>query len=212
MNIEQRTVERGDEIEDLSIEDLRVRYRELKAENDRLREEATIDPLTGVYNRRGLRDIAGKLFPKRRAENEQRTESKHKANAVLILDLDNFKIVNDTYGHLAGDQVLQAVVAYLKKNIRPEDIIARYGGEEFVVIFRNADAQDIINKFYDEDRADIRIPVEINGEKMNVTVSGGVTDWIEGEDIKDAIDRADKTLYQAKESGRDRIEKTEPTG
>jgi len=210
MSKESPTLERGDEIEDLSMEELRERYQELKLENERLKELATKDPLTGAYNRRGFEEAVSKLFPKRQeVKEEKRAESSEKGNAILILDIDNFKIVNDTYGHSEGDQLLKAVVSYLRQIVRPEDIITRYGGEEFVILFRNADAQDIINKFYDSGRAGLRVGVTIAGEQMNITFSGGVVDWTPADDLDSTIDAADKMLYEAKASGKDRIQKIE---
>ncbi len=185
---------------------------DLEQENKRLKEVAMKDPLTGLWNRRGLAETAGLLFPEKsteRSEQREKGRENRREAAVLVLDIDNFKIINDLYGHSGGDTVIKKAAEALRGALRATDIICRWGGEEFVAIFRGADAQDIINKFYrkDDQRAEFSFETELNGEPVSVTMSGGVADLLPGESPDDAIARADSGLYIAKETGKNRIER-----
>lgn len=191
--------------------------KKLEAEIERLKNEVTIDALTGTYTRKGFEE---------KFQNEREREKR--ALAILMLDVDNFKMINDTYGHEEGDKALAAVGEYLRMGRRPHDIVSRWGGEEFIVAMSGAEAQDVVNSFYEkkdperpekERRAKINIPISLKGETgpIVITMSGGVTTYHPGEDVYEAIKRADATLYRAKETGRDRIEsadadKTPETG
>jgi diguanylate cyclase (GGDEF)-like protein len=201
-----------------TIAELTAENRKLREENKRLKEVATTDTLTGILNRRGLVETASYLFPSKEKgageENRSGSPEQQHTVAIFIADIDNFKIVNDTYGHEEGDLVIQQVSAFLKKKFRTTDIVCRWGGEEFVVVVRGAEAQDIINKFYEktDGRAEVNCEIVFNKDKPNeektiLTLSGGVTDLIPGETIDDAVARADKGLYEAKEGGRNRIRK-----
>ena len=189
----------------------RERIKELEAEIARLKRESETDPLTGTYNRRGLKERV----------DEGRAQGKRNETAFLIVDADNFKMVNELYGHEAGDAALKAVAAFLHGPgaSRAKDIVARWGGEEFVVAYNGADAQDVINKFYEpedpsqpdkERRAKINVPVAMrDGEKpFTLTLSGGVATQREGEPMEETIGRADAALLRAKER-KDRIESAE---
>ncbi len=198
------------------IEELRRHHEQLeelvKQLKDRVRElekSAATDFLTGVSNRNGFNELISKVFPKHQHDNEKRDRSRRNANAVLMLDIDNFKTINDGYGHPAGDRALQEIAAFLKKCTRPYDIICRYGGEEFLIVFRNATAQDIIDKFYNKDtkdKASISVPVILDGQQTHITFSGGVADWKEGDDLNAVIAAVDEVLYDVKSSGKNRIE------
>ena len=184
----------------------------LERENERLREIAMKDPLTGLWNRRGLAETVELLFPEKNAERSEHRgkerEGKREA-AVLVLDIDNFKIINDLYGHDGGDAVIKKAAETLRDSLRATDIVCRWGGEEFVAVFRGADAQNVINKFYrkDDQRAEFSFETELNGEPVSITMSGGVTDLLPGESLAVAVARADSGLYAAKEAGKNRIER-----
>jgi diguanylate cyclase (GGDEF)-like protein len=218
MNMEQngdtvsREKESATQLESLQRENERLtaELEALRAENKRWEELATKDPLTGTLNRRGLGENVKYLIAHREKEQgEQRQEGKKKTVAILMLDVDNFKIVNDAYSHEAGDQVLRDLTRRLKELSRDTDMVCRWGGEEFVVAFWNASAQDIINKFYDRSlgRAAVKFETEIDGKPIALTLSGGVTELRTDETLDKAVDRADELLYAAKETGKDRIEK-----
>lgn len=121
---------------------------------------------------------------------------------LLLIDIDHFKKVNDTYGHIVGDEVLKEISQLFKKSIRDSDLVARYGGEEFAILLTNADIK-MVNLIIDRIKDNI-----LHNEllkKYNVRVSGGVTSYKIEETIKDFIHRADCALYEAKQKGRDRF-------
>lgn len=166
--------------------------RQLKIEN--LKNAAVIDPLTGCYNRRELenqlkRNIAGAI----RHKNDM---------SVFMFDLDHFKRVNDTYGHLAGDKVLQEVTSLVQKNMRTGDILARYGGEEFFAILPETDKVKAMEL---ADRLRIKISkmhIVHNDDTIKVTASFGVSELNRCADMAKIIHDADAMLYKAKLNGR----------
>ena len=158
------------------------------------------DPLTGLHSRQYLTaDLTKRMALSQR---NSRTFS------VALIDIDHFKRINDTYGHLVGDRVLQVFSLALKAAMRESDIVARYGGEEFVVVMPDTaiDAAEIAAERVREKIE--RLPfAEINGEQ--ITVSLGVTEWIVTDKNVDAvIERADRALYKAKTAGRNKVERS----
>lgn len=178
------------------IEDISERKR-LEAE---LRELAATDMLTGLPNRRAF--IA-------RLEEEHARLRRFDAQqaAVLMLDLDFFKRINDTWGHAAGDAVLRAVAAVVNAQIREVDLCSRLGGEEFAVLLTGA-APVAAREFAERLRRKIAENVVIHeGNRIAVTASIGVAALLAADDSADAaLLRADRALYKAKEVGRDRVE------
>lgn len=166
-------------------------------ELQQVRDVAYLDELTGVCNRRSL---------------DERLRAKHLdflqekvIFGISMIDIDHFKRVNDTYGHLAGDVVLKMVAKVLARASRSFDIIGRWGGEEFLVLFSNID-KEMIFEICDRHRVLIEKSFVVNkGEHLSVTASFGCTLAKEGEEIKDVIDRADKLLYQSKKNGRNQV-------
>ena len=124
---------------------------------------------------------------------------------LCIFDLDNFKHVNDTYGHLSGDMVLRVLIHEIKRNIREQDYIARYGGEEFVVILAYPEMEEALAcaERLKEVASGLRYP-GLPGD-FNITISMGVTRFRPGESIDSLVGRADTALYQAKTGGKNRI-------
>jgi diguanylate cyclase (GGDEF)-like protein len=159
---------------------------------------AIIDDLTQVFNRRQMYKIL----------NEQKALGDRGIHpfSICIFDLDHFKLVNDTYGHSAGDIVLKTVAQEAQKNLRNIDHIARYGGEEFILILTNMKPREAI--ICAERVRDMikKLMFENMPEKFRITISVGVTEYQPNEFIQDAINRADKALYRAKANGRDRVE------
>ena len=124
---------------------------------------------------------------------------------MAIVDIDNFKFINDNFGHLAGDKVLNVIAQTLQKSIRNADYIARYGGEEFALLLPEInEAQTIIalNKLCARIKT---IPFKFKKESLTITISIGFTTFIKTDNTDDAFERADKALYQAKNQGRDQV-------
>jgi diguanylate cyclase (GGDEF)-like protein len=163
-----------------------------------LRQLAETDALSGLLNRRGFSLLADDAFSlNRRSE---------RSLAVLLLDIDLFKKVNDAYGHAAGDAVIQAVGIALTKALRSSDIIARFGGEEFIVLVREMDANGIITIAQNLRRAIEALPIEHQEQRLSITISiGGAMAHAADRDIQDVIERADGALYKAKAAGRNRV-------
>ncbi|MBA4143264.1 MAG: diguanylate cyclase [Nitrosospira sp.] len=178
---------------------LRVAERIL-ALHKKLHTQATYDRLTGVWNRAAIMDsLAVEL---------ERAARQSICTGVIVADLDHFKQVNDTYGHHAGDTVLQEAARRMRLALRPYDQLGRYGGEEFLITAPDCTWQDAIT-LAERIRSAINAePVDSQSEKIPITVSLGVTiggDRI-GEDAAMLIAAADEALYRAKKAGRNRVE------
>lgn len=181
---------------------LRFQFVDPAEENalNRVYEAAHLDGLTGTYNRKHLEE---------RIVSELAYANRHDAPlSVVIIDVDHFKKVNDTHGHLAGDAVLKHMGGLIKKLLRPEDILARYGGEEFVIIARGTDVQ---NAFILAERLRQAVEKEVitfEGKELRITSSGGVASLAccgATRDRATLLGTADKRLYAAKSGGRNRI-------
>ncbi len=164
---------------------------------EKLKQDATIDSLTGCYNRR---EMAAQLH--RNIANA----SRHGLPLSLVMfDLDHFKNVNDTHGHLCGDAVLKSVSQLVQKHMRKGDILARYGGEEFVCILpgtKKAMAVELAERL----RKDIeQSRLAFHTHSIEITASFGVTQYEPGQGMSEFIDEADSLLYKAKQSGRNRV-------
>lgn len=167
----------------------------------RLEEMALIDGLTGLYNR---------MFFNKQIHNCMEDYRKFGLPFVLvILDLDYFKKVNDTFGHLCGDMVLQQVSNLIKNKIRKDDLVCRYGGEEFAIILRNTiDMEGIGLRLEAIRQAIAGAPMEYQGNKVAITCSFGVVSCTmidKSENIDVVVRKADEALYEAKRTGRNRI-------
>jgi diguanylate cyclase (GGDEF)-like protein len=168
-----------------------------------LYEASTKDALTKVYNR--------KYFVERLAA-EVAYAHRHKTHlAIVLVDLDHFKKVNDTYGHLAGDVVLRVVVAQMQRTIRTEDVLARYGGEEFVLLVRGIEHKNVAHFGERVRRAVERLQIPWEKTQLKATLSAGVASLSElevgalGEKV---LHLADERLYKAKSGGRNRVVST----
>ena len=161
-------------------------------------QKALLDPLTGLPNRAAWCE---------RLEVEQaKWQQTGEALAVAMLDLDHFKLINDSYGHLAGDKVLKIIAAELHKRLRSGDFIARFGGEEFVVLMPTTELQCGVDLMQNLRNAIQACPFHFKGQRVTVTVSCGIAAFRQGERSSAVIKRADQALYRAKEAGRNRIE------
>ncbi len=166
--------------------------------HDRLERLAAIDPLTDAYNRRfGL----GRL-----REEYSRAVRAEAPFGILMVDIDHFKAVNDTYGHLVGDRVLRAVAGACRRVVREGDVLVRYGGEEFLVLLPGAGRDDVLQIAERIRRAVSETTVEDGTSRLNVTVSVGATTFRDTVETPEAlVALADRALYDAKDGGRNRL-------
>ncbi|BFR49561.1 diguanylate cyclase [Nitratidesulfovibrio sp. HK-II] len=169
--------------------------RRLKRMNAVLERLARTDPLTDLPNRTRLNDLFRREVD--RAKRYRRPFS------IVILDIDNFKRVNDEYGHLAGDRTLQAFAVVVRDNVRGADTVGRWGGEEFLVLCPETTAEEAAQLAERLRAATRATPFE--GGRTH-TVSAGVAAFHEGDDLDALLNRADAALYRAKNAGRDRVE------
>jgi diguanylate cyclase (GGDEF)-like protein len=173
------------------------RTRELVAANARLETLAITDPLTGAFNRR-------RLFELLEAE-RQRVLRGGNVMSLLMLDIDFFKKINDTHGHAAGDAVLRELVARCRSALRATDAVCRYGGEEFVALLPLTLREGAANLAERLRTAIGGTPVVSADTPIAVTVSIGVAEHHPGESVEETLGRADRNLYTAKDTGRNRV-------
>ncbi len=165
---------------------------------EKVKRQAIIDPLTGMYNRRYMYTYLS----------EKVAEAKKNSSAlsIALFDIDYFKKLNDTYGHLLGDDVLKAVSEIIKDSCKDDEIVARYGGEEFLLIMPGSDLEQAFNRA-NEIRKNIEntlLSDELPKDSP-VTISGGVADLKDNYNEENLVNEADENLYFAKNSGRNQI-------
>jgi diguanylate cyclase len=177
--------------------ELEAQVRALESELRRLSEEVSTDALTQVANRRGLT----KAFE---AESSRSQRAGGTALAVGLIDIDNFKKLNDTLGHAAGDVALKTLAHEVRTRLRPADHVARFGGEEFVVLLPSTDPDEAQKTLTRLQRSLSEALFLHEGREVFVTFSAGVTAWRAGETLDAALERADSALYEAKRSGKNR--------
>jgi diguanylate cyclase len=178
---------------------LEQRVRDLEAELRRLSDEVCTDALTQVANRRGLATAFA-------AEQARTERAGHEAAplAVALMDVDNFKKLNDSLGHAAGDVALKSLAAAVRERLRPVDHLARFGGEEFVVLMPGTALEEAQHALSRLQRALTASLFMHDGEDVFVTFSAGVTVWRAGETLETSLSRADEALYEAKRTGKNR--------
>jgi diguanylate cyclase len=191
--------------------DSREEIRELQENLEVVRTESLTDPLTTLANRKYLEDAITHFIGE--------AQSKGIPLSVILTDIDHFKMFNDTYGHLTGDQVLRLVAVTLKQNLKGRDVAARYGGEEFAVLLPRTVLADGVTVAEHIRRAVMSKELirRSTGETLgHVTISMGVAAWRRGDTMASLLERADSCLYAAKRAGRNRVidetaaEKPEP--
>jgi diguanylate cyclase (GGDEF)-like protein/PAS domain S-box-containing protein len=169
-----------------------------KKMEEELRRLATIDSLTGINNRRNFLDLAGKEI--------SRSSRYDRHLSMVMLDIDHFKKVNDTYGHSVGDKVLIEFCEVCLKQLRENDVMGRLGGEEFAIVLVECDTE-MAALFAERIRQAVASHVvSIGSEEIRFTVSLGVTGVWQGCDLNSILERADNALYRAKENGRNQVQ------
>ncbi|MEN2995079.1 MAG: GGDEF domain-containing protein, partial [Thermodesulfovibrio sp.] len=160
------------------------------------------DILTELPNRRFLKQHLPLIL--------NRAERYSEPLSILVLDIDNFKNINDNYGHDIGDIFLKKLAHVIRKNIRKSDLPVRIGGEEFLIILPNTNVEDTVKVADRIRQAFSKTEVEINDKKVSTTISGGVASYVKGMDFNLLFKNADIALYEAKKSGKNRIEIYKP--
>ncbi|HVY06624.1 MAG TPA: diguanylate cyclase [Burkholderiales bacterium] len=174
-----------------------VRIQQMERELENLTERAREDQLTGALNRRGLDEA----FKRESA----RADRQSSTMCVALLDIDNFKKLNDTLGHKAGDEALLHIVQVVQEHLRPGDSLARYGGEEFVILLPDSDVEVAVDVMSRLQRELTKRFFLHNNEKLLITFSCGVSQRAAGEELEPAVSRADRALYEAKRKGKNRV-------
>lgn len=195
-NLQLRIREQRESLRDNQLR-LEESNQQLREAMSKLSELAVRDHLTGLYNRRH--------FMERLKESIAVSERSHDAFHLALIDLDNFKLVNDQHGHQVGDEVLLRFAQVARDALRRTDVLARYGGEEFIVLFPHGNTEGIteVLERLRQTFADLRHDHLISG--LQVTLSVGLTVWQQGDDANSLVQRADKALYKAKDLGRNRL-------
>ena len=193
---EARRIEQSERAEDMRsrVAALESETRELQENLQAERSRARVDPLTGVPNR--------KAFDERIAQEIARRVHTSGPVTLMVWDIDNFKAVNDTYGHRAGDRVLQHVARCFAQGVRSTDFLARIGGEEFTIVLIGLH-MDVATRIANELRASVEaLRFHFRGVPVQVTASCGITELVDRDSAASAFDRADAALYRAKHGGK----------
>lgn len=182
----------------------------LKKEIEKFKKLAYHDELTELYNRRGFKEESGKFL--KEAIVSKKYKDKRKSIfidnfSLIVFDIDNFKKLNDAYGHDAGDAAIKFLARTVKEKVRAIDTVARWGGEEFVLGLVGASEEDGFNVADDIRERISKAKIKWRGKYIHFTVSGGVSDLRKFKTLEELFNAADKALYKAKRSGKNRIMK-----
>ena len=171
---------------------------ERKRLKEELQQQATMDALTGIFNRRHFQHLAlGEL---------KRANRLKRSLAVVLIDIDHFKHVNDTLGHAAGDLALLAFTKICQKNIREIDIFGRFGGDEFALLLPEASYEQAYVVVDRIRKAVTSQPIDLNGKLVSITISSGIANLSDDDEAFDKLlSQADQALYRAKEAGRNKV-------
>ena len=181
--------------------ELKVNQMELMRANERLAQLAQHDTLTGILNRRGFFE---------RAELEVvRSVRNGRTFSLVLADLDDFKAINDTYGHIAGDHCLRSIAQVMAANLRPTDLIARYGGEELIMLLPETNEESALKLAERLRQAVAELALSHNARPIRVTISLGVTSAREGKNLDALIADVDRALYAAKHGGKNQVRTVE---
>lgn len=178
------------------MDNMKKQIDEFKSVNQNISSEAKHDALTGMLTRKYLMQELNELM---------RQFNDDDPLTVIMADIDHFKKVNDSYGHLVGDEVIKDVSARIRGALRSFDSVGRYGGEEFLIVLQSTDnkeGRDIAERIR---QRIANLPIQHDSKKYPVTISMGLTQARKGESATDLIERADQALYNAKGAGRNRV-------
>ncbi|MEC5385664.1 GGDEF domain-containing protein [Uliginosibacterium sp. H3] len=198
--IESRTRRSQDELSSLRST-VDQAYKEIARLEDELQQASELvrhDPLTGTLNRKGLEEILGREMARQQRRNSRL--------CIALLDVDNFKSLNDTYGHATGDDALRHLAQVIRETLRPQDSCGRYGGEEFLILLPDTTVEESVVALTRLQRELTKRFFLHENKKLLITFSAGVTELVKGEDPDVATDRADKAMYRAKRAGKNRVE------
>lgn len=179
------------------VEQANVEISKLQYELHHTSELVRHDPLTGALNRKGLDEALEREIA--------RARRRETPLCIGLLDVDNFKRINDTHGHHTGDAALQHLADVVRANLRPQDALGRYGGEEFIIVLPDTDVEHAVATLTRLQRALTTRYFLAEGQKLLITFSAGVARLGPGEAAAIAIDRADKAMYRAKRAGKNRV-------
>lgn len=196
---ETRSLNFGDEIYTAheQVKRAEQKIESLKSELEQLRGLVQIDQMTGALNRRGLDEI----FKREAARADRNAQSL----GVVIINLDDFKQINDSLGHSYGDSVLNNLVMIAKETLRPSDVVARSGGEEFVLLLPDVEMEEALTIIHRLQNNLMKSSLQqINNQLTSITFSAGVALRTFGEPQHSVLNRADQALYQAKGTGKNR--------
>jgi len=173
-----------------------------------LQELVTKDPLTKLLNRRGFVELAEKFIKEVQFHKQNKDQRSHfivDSMAIVFVDIDNFKKINDSFGHDVGDKILKYASLLMSEKLRISDFIGRWGGEEIVVALVGAGEKDAYQKA-EEIRKAVKSRIKIPKiPDLEITLSIGVAELKPNESLENLIERADRAMYQAKTSGKDRV-------
>jgi diguanylate cyclase len=194
----RETVRNKQADEKTRLDNLSGQVKTLRQELAVVKEESLRDGLTGIYNRRAFDDHLQSLTERNLIDRYD--------FALLVLDIDDFKMVNDTYGHLVGDRVLLALAETCRQMVRSDDFLARYGGEEFVIVLPGASRRNAVKKAKQIckaiDKTSYTLDQDDEQPPLTLTVSIGATAFKKGDISSSVLERADKALYHAKQAGK----------
>ena len=197
----QATVRKKEERDRQQMDALSKQVSRLNVELKEVKTKAMTDGLTKAYNREAFDSYIRKIV--------DRNTIKPSPFSLLMLDIDDFKKINDTYGHQIGDRVLVALVKKCTEFIRDEDFLARYGGEEFVIVLPGASLRNALKKAQRLRKAiagtHYTTDKEKGGKGLSITVSIGASSFRKSDSVSTVIDRSDQALYQAKRTGKNRV-------
>lgn len=182
----------------IANQELQKRMTEVEKLKDELREQALHDSLTGLPNRRHLDEILPHEI--------LRAERNKDSLSIIFADVDHFKVINDTYGHPVGDQILVEIAQLLQRELRRSDYIYRYGGDEFVLVLLGSNFESSRKRAEQIREKCAKIEINFEGKNLGVTMSFGIATYpVHGKSLEDIITKADQALYDAKRLGRNQV-------
>ncbi|NPA29188.1 MAG: GGDEF domain-containing protein [Epsilonproteobacteria bacterium] len=181
----------------LELQNANKIIRQLEKEVEQLQKQSNIDPLTKLFNRKALEIDANDFL--------KFSDEKKLDLVAMMIDADDFKLINDTYGHVAGDKVLILLAKLFKSSIRDSDKAYRYGGEEFLILFSRAKLKDVV-RIADRIMKTVRNnKIIYKNRTIRMTLSIGLTEHQKGDTLESLVERADAAVYEAKKAGKDKL-------